>query len=241
MNTTTNDLFFNASVLPAKNHYVAWVDMMGTRNAMSHSLASSTNHIGRLHAAIIRSKNNNIRVYPMMDGAYIVCEEFGPIKNMLDGTFTLCANYFSSTDRPEHRFMIRASLSFGPVIDGADISAPCNAELAKTEFYKQSLLFGMPVIQAFKSDNFAPPFGIYLHESTRAFSGENSSPLSGVWLKWWRNEEFPSSFVERLYEHFAWCESNWLRIEYKLDRIKAHAEMAHQYFGTLDNSQNLTK
>jgi hypothetical protein len=227
-------LFFDERELkPPKASYVAWVDMMGTRNAMSQSLAASANHIGRVHAAIIRSKDLGCCVYPVMDGAYITSEKQAPMLATLRGFFKLCAEYFAGTEKPGHRFLVRGGLAFGPVIHGADISAACNAELGNMQEYKQSLLFGIPMIQANSSEALAPPFGLYLDESARAFAGEGATPFSGVWQKWW-DKELPEGFLKRLYEHFGWCEANWRRVEYKLERVKEHTEMAHQYFGSAD-------
>lgn len=234
-------LFFDERELkPPKASYVAWVDMMGTRNAMSQSLAGSANHIGRVHAAIIRSKEAASRVYPVMDGAYITSETQASILATLRGFFTSCAVYFAGTEKPEHRFLVRGGLAFGPVIHGADIIPACNAELGHSQEYKRNLLFGIPMIQANRSEALAPPFGLYLDESARAFAGEGSVPFSGVWQQWWE-KELPPGFLKRLNEHFAWCEAHWRRIEYKLERLKEHSEMARQYFGSMKLETNMVR
>jgi hypothetical protein len=171
-----------------------------------------------------------------MDGAYITSEKQASIMTTLKGFFTSCAEYFAGMEKPEHRFLIRGGLAFGPVIHGADISPACNPELGKTAEYKQNLLFGMPMIQANRCELLAPPFGLYLDESARAFAAEGSAPFSGVWQKWW-DKELPDGFLNRLYEHFTWCEANWRRVEYKLERVREHSEMARQYFGNIENEK----
>jgi hypothetical protein len=228
--TKTHNLYFDEQKLDdPKASYVAWVDMMGARNSMSQSLAASANHIGRVHLAILLSQTKDVRTYPVMDGAYITSEKRAPIMETLRGFFGLCAEYFEVTDKPEHRFLVRGGLAHGPVVHGSDIPSACNKDLSKNPEYSRNLLFGIPMIQANRSESLAPPFGLYLDESVRSFSEPGAQPFSGVWWKWW--SAIPKGFLDRLEEHFHWCEKNWRRIEYKEDRLKEHFDMARQYFG----------
>lgn len=231
-NANQHQLYFDNGSLKPKPNYVAWVDMMGARNAMAQSLASSANHIGRIHAAILLAKTDDVRVYPVMDGAYITAEKKKAITGVLTNIFMRCAEYFAATEEPEHRFLMRGGLAYGPVIHGGDITKPCNDQLGGSGSYKDNLLFGIPMIQSNRAEGFAPPFGIYLDESSRAFANTGSSPLSGVWFKWWNAAApLPQGFTERLREHLKWCKENWRRIEYREDRLKEHPDMAIQYFG----------
>jgi len=232
----SSNLFFNDSGLKKpKPNYVAWVDLMGARNAMSQSSSSSANHIGRIHSAILQSRRKEVRVYPVMDGAYITCEERPPIIETLRDIYVQCAEYIASTAKPGHRFLMRGGLAFGPVIHGSDITSTSSYELGKNPDYTRSLLFGMPMIQANRAEGFAPPFGLYLAESVRNHTSGRDFPLSGVWWKWWKHA-LPAGFTERLREHFNWCLSNWRSLEYQEDRVKEHYDLARQYFGLKEDA-----
>ena len=223
-------LYFNHDSLgePTPN-YVAWIDMMGARAAMAHSLAVSSNHIGRVHSAVLRSRTGEVLVYPAMDGAYVTSVAREPIESTLRGFFECCAEYFAATERDEHRFLVRGGLAYGPVIHGRDISSNCSRELAKDEPYKSSLLFGIPVVQANRCEALAPPFGVYVDESARSFAPSDSRTFSGLWWRWWTGDSPPDAFTARIRKHFDWCENNWRRIEYSQDRIKEHRDLARQY------------
>ncbi len=203
--------------------------MMGTRNAMSQSLASSANHIGRIHTAIVRAQNRDLKIYPVLDGAYITAEKRAPMLEALNSIFRTCAEYFASQEDYERRFLIRGGLAFGPVIHGADISKDCNRDLGENKQYRDNLLLGMPMVQSNRAEGSAPPFGIFIDESARAFSASNTKPLSGLFYKWWNND-LPTGFAARLEEHFRWASSNSFSIGYPVAKAKEHEEMARQYF-----------
>ena len=223
-------LYFNENKLSSPSpSYVAWVDMMGTRNAMSQSLASSANHIGRIHAAIIRAKRPGLKVYPVLDGAYITAEKQKTIMDSLKAVFTECAKYFAAQATPEHRFLIRGGLAYGPVIHGSEINKHCNKELGEDPDYRKNLLFGMPMVQANRGEGNAPPFGMFIDESARAF-GADGKTFSGLWFKWWKDSP-PVGFTKRLQEHFEWAEAHSHGIGYDEKSLKAHYKMARQYFG----------
>ena len=70
------DVFFNNKKLPTpKREYVAFIDIMGTKNHMKNSVQTTANYIFKLHAAVLTAWRNekykNVFVYPVMDGAYI--------------------------------------------------------------------------------------------------------------------------------------------------------------------------
>lgn len=224
-------LSFDESQLPKPEpHYVMWIDIMGSAKAMSHSLPASSNHIGRLHAAIIRNKLPGVQTYPVMDGAYITSTAQKEILKMLKGVFTDCAQYFLDTAEPRHRFLVRAGLAFGPVVHGGTINEKVCITIANDSSYSASLLFGIPIVQAYRSEGSAPPFGLSLDESARAFAPPRTKPLKGLWYEWWKNGGPPIGFKEALLGHLDWCKSHHLGIEYPIDRLNIHRQMVEQYF-----------
>lgn len=237
--TTSNSIYFNASELPEpKPHYVLWLDVMGSRNAMSQSLLISTNYIARLHQSVLEAyKSGNkissdIRFYPVMDGVFVTTSQKKEILKFIRLVFSRLSTEFVSASASEHQFIIRAGLAFGPVIHGYDISAKTSPFLFEhREDYTKSLLFGMAMVQAFKGESYAPPFGIYTHESARAFASAKNTPFTGTWLRWWDDAHpLVEGFVDGLISHYAWCNANSQALEYPCDRIDSHLKLAKEYF-----------
>ena len=78
---------------------------------------------------------------------------------------------------------MKGALAKGTLQHGSQISSEVSPVMASRVGYKQHLLFGMPMIQAFNAEKNAPPFGIYIHESARTVKG-----LQGRYFFWRRDE-----------------------------------------------------
>jgi hypothetical protein len=235
------DLYFNSNDLREPTcEYVAWADIMGMGPAMGRSLHISANFVFKLHIAALQSSTESVRIYPVMDGFYAVSPEQKPILEFLTAVFDRCAEEFltTSAQRPLHRFIVRAALAHGFVIRGEEVpdKASNNEKggdniLATNPGYRNSLLLGLPVVQAHEYEREAPPFGIYVHESARSHAPATSVPLHFVWWHW-GNKSNPnwSKLLAALKKHYAWCRKVARSIEYKEDRINDHQKMAEEYF-----------
>jgi hypothetical protein len=175
---------FNADHLPEMaSEYVAWVDVMGTQVAMSRSIKITANFIFKLHIAALRAQFAGIQIYPVMDGFYASTPNRNQMLSFLRTVFKSVAEEFNATVEPHHRFMIRGGLAFGPVIHGRDVGQ-CATELQNNLPYSNSILLGMPMVQAHLSERDAPPFGVFVHESARVFAPDETEPLHWIWWKW---------------------------------------------------------
>ena len=96
----------NADNLSPKSKYVCWIDIMGTRNTMTLSLARASNFILKFHSQIIKAKQNNVTCYPLMDGVFITCENLEPLKQTINSIFTEIANTFVGEQVFNHKFII---------------------------------------------------------------------------------------------------------------------------------------
>jgi hypothetical protein len=226
---------FNADNLPdMASEYVTWVDVMGTQVSMSRSIKMTANFIFKLHIAALRAKTTAIRIYPVMDGFYASTPDRGPMLTFLRNVFKSVAEEFSSTIESQHRFLIRGGLAYGPVIHGQDVGQ-CAQELQNNPSYAGAVLLGMPMVQAHLSERDAPPFGVFVHESARAFAPAGSEPLHWIWWKWKidNNEEsltLWNNLRGHLLQHLDWCKARAQAILYNADRIEAHRKMVEQYF-----------
>ena len=229
-------LFFNAAHLPLPTEqYVAWVDVMGTQASMSTSLRTAANFMFKLHIAAFQAPRERARIYPVMNGFYAAAPSKADMLNFLRAVLGALGHEFNVTEENRFRFIVRGGLAFGPSIHGADVPAAASSIVAGPRQYRDSILLGMPMVQAHLSEAEAPPFGIFVHESARAFAPRGEEPLHD---RWWRWDEFGNDGVQQtwatlhsnLKAYFDWCSERSLRIGYPLDRINAHRTMAAQYF-----------
>ena len=224
-------LIFNAGHLPQPSQeFVAWVDVMGIQVSMSRSLAKSANFIFKLHTAALQAPNQNVKMYPVMDGFYASAANQKDILDFLNSVMGAIANVFINEASMEHRFLAKGALAFGPLIHGNAIPNAASPALHGNQQYRDSLLLGMPMVQANTCERLAPPFGIYVHESARTFSPPGDKPINFIWWKW-RNPNDPvwGQLRTALDNYFDWCEKRAGAIEYELSRIDAHRTMARQY------------
>lgn len=224
---------FNAKLLPlAENEYVAWVDVMGIQSAMNRSVRISANFVFKLHIAALRAPRQNVQIYPVMDGFYATSPSKNEMLIFLRSVMSSVGKIFLETTEPLHRFIVRGALAFGPIIHGAKVSDEVDQDLVDHGAYKSSILLGMPIVQANKAEGLAPPFGIYVHESARAFAPNGETSLHHVWWKWVNPEvdDVWNKLLQELNAHYDWCFQRPNRLMYEASRIAVHKQLAHEYF-----------
>lgn len=228
-------LFFNSSYLPTpSNEYVAWIDVMGTQSTMSRSISASANFISKLHIACLQAPRKTLVIYPVMDGIYAAGQDQQEILEFLRSIFTQVSEEFCQTNKAQHRFMVRGGLSYGPTFHGKSFGQNTSTVLTNNQSHRDALLLGMAVIQAYLSESSAPPFGLFVHESARAFSPQGQPPIPHSYWKWVNssNREIWIETKEKLHEYLKWCSENSLPLGYPSDAIKKHTEMVSQYFSS---------
>ena len=92
------------------------------------------------------------------------------------------------------------------------------------------------MIQAYRVESSAPPFGGFIHESARAFAASNEVPFSGRWWRWWKDEDDPLIAEMRvaLPQYFAWAESHAQEFDYPKTKIGEHRALAYEYFQSIE-------
>lgn len=224
--------YFDANHLPQpQNAYVAWIDVMGIQGIMSRSLSITSNFVFKLHIAALDAPRDMIQLYPVMDGIYVVCQNRLPLVGFIEYVFSAIADTFVTTIEKWHRFIIKGAIAYGPIVHGQDVPQQASNTLTDNPSYRNSILLGMPVIQAYLSERAAPPFGLFVHESARAFSPATDQPFHNVWWEWFRQNHAPlaQELLIELEAYFEFCEKRSRAIFYDRDRIKEHREMANQY------------
>lgn len=226
-------LYFNADHLPpAEPEYVAWVDVMGTQSLMTRSLRTTANFIFKLHAAALQAPREHVTLYPVMDGFYASARAQSEMLAFLRSMFEAVATEFKGQENLQHRFVVRGALAFGPVVHGRVLPPAASHALADNAVYRDQLLLGMPLVQAHLSESGAPPFGVAVHESARAFASAGDEPLKSIWWRWVSNanQEAWNGLDEALSAYFEWHAARSVPLAYAAERIRAHQDMAKQYF-----------
>jgi len=114
---------------------------------------------------------------------------------------------------------------------------PCAAsrELDSIPEYKNSILVGLPMIQSYINEKYAPPFGIYIHESARSFAPEGEDPFVHKWWQWFRAGQYgwtnkkTELLSEAMESYFKFASDNTINLDYPEEDINRHRNMFREY------------
>ena len=219
----------NADKLAHESKYVCWIDIMGTKNTMKQSLARASNFILKFHSKVIQAQQGNIISYPLMDGVFITCKNLETLKQTINSIFTEIATMFTQETNFDHKFLIRGALAKGEIIDGCEINNNICKNINELQNYRDALLLGMPMIQAIEAEHYAPPFGIYIHESAREFKN-----LQGRYYQWSVNNiQLQGKLKKHIDNYFKKCSTQYHHLEMEKEKIKLYQELNNEYFATL--------
>jgi len=99
---------------------------MGTKSIMRKSLHAVVNFICKLHIAAIEAKASDekygeLKLYPMLDGIHITSRKQDILTTYLKEIFSLVSSEFIKEEEPQHRFIIKAAIAYGPILHGDDL------------------------------------------------------------------------------------------------------------------------
>lgn len=227
-----NPPYFDAKLLPqASDAYIAWLDVMGVRATMLRSLPVTANFVFKLYVAVLEAPRQNIRLYPVMDGVFIVTPSRDELRAFLMEVFVRLADLFVTTQQNEHRFLVKCSVAFGGVIHGSQVPPNVSNVFQQHHAYKDSILLGMPVVYAVQGEPRAAPFGVFVHDSARDFLFAAERKRSHIWWSWFLPGQNQKAQALRgaLPDYFSWCEARAGAIDYEESRIRSHRRQADQY------------
>jgi len=238
---------FDASkIARAENVYVAWIDLMGAGHLMSVSLEKPANALARLHMAVDHAiaEFPGVETLPINDGVFILSPEKKVIERVVRSVMIDLAAIFISTPDPQNKFLLRGGIAYGPVYHGEAIAS--GLSVAKRSRHSEALsrvAFGPAIIQAYRGEGAAPPYGIAIHESARSFAAAGTTPfLMTHWLWWLTHAELehpvgapPLAVLKDvlcadLLKHFAWVRSTLLLHGLAPEKIMQWEQMSQQYF-----------
>lgn len=218
-----------------QNQYIAWLDIMGTANAMRRSVKTAAVKVLKMHNAVLDVEDSyDIKLFPMMDGIYIVSDDGYELIDFLQDLFKGYAKYLQEESDQDHfevyyTSVIRAAIAFGPLYHGEDTTKAVSETIADSGNYKNSMLVGVPMADAYEAESEAPPFGIHIHQSARTLAPEGEEPIPQYWWKWWTDsDDLPEDLLDLLEEYFDYFEDS-RHSAYSQDKIDEHREMAEAY------------
>jgi hypothetical protein len=224
---------------PQKFRYVLWVDVMGSQGKMLRNVRTASIPLMKLHVAALNAKKKTfggVDLFPVIDGIYVVSEHLASIGFFISDVFRSMAAEFLVLKHWE-RSVIRGAIAYGPVILGEECKE--GAPILKESNYANWILLGMPLVQAFTAEKAAPPFGVFVHESVRAFGRMGTHPVTVPLWRWWsknpENMRIASALLSSLQDYFAWCRKNPVTTGYPPDRIDAHQALAEEYLREFEN------
>jgi len=223
--------FFDAGKLPKiVSEYVGWFDVVGTQSHLTQSHKRAANFFAKIHLTALASRHDPVRLYPVMDGVYVTSPSRSSFLDFVHRFYRVLSVIFCGEEDSLHRFMVRGAMAFGPLTHGSAIPDGC-AEF-KNKAYRDSLLIGMPMIHAHQAERQAPPFGVFIHESARAFAPTDEAPLSGRWWRWWQPGDDPLIAEMRvaLPQYFSWASDHAQESDYPQSKISEHSAAAFEYF-----------
>jgi hypothetical protein len=226
---------------PQRNRYVLWLDVMGAGPKIARNVRTASIPVMKLHVAALTAVRKNtgktLDLFPIIDGLYVASEDLNPLMFFMSEVLRSMAAEFLMLGNWE-RSMVRGAVSYGPVIFGRESIE--GSEIFKDTAYLGSILLGMPLAQAYTSERLAPPFGVYVHESARAFAPVDGQPMTTVFWRWWRTNKIAQQVVlalpKEIESYFEWCRNHTAQIEYPLDRINAHHRLATEYLSDLEST-----
>jgi len=213
--------------------YVAWIDVMGSGSMMVRSLKNTLNFTLKLQSAAIDSEIANVKLFPMNDGVFAISSSIFNLQNFIVAVYERI--YLSNKSaiglkKMDKVFVARASIAYGPVFDGESVTRECSQILFDNPNFACRILIGPPVINAFRSESYTGPFGIFVHESARLYGPDT---WSGSLMRYWDDNNPPEWFNElkrQLTQYFDFAAKHPHELDYPADALKRHRDLAKEFF-----------
>lgn len=236
------DIYFDNRKLPTpRKEYVAFIDLMGIENHMHRSVKDTSNFIFKLHAAVVsawrKPAYQGVFVYPIMDGVYITSKSKENIEKILVKIHRELAELFVNENNILHQVIPRCGLSYGKIIHGHDVPYQASKVFELDLEYKNSILLGQPMIDAYEYEKEAAPFGISVHETAikQTGAGTQFGAFSNDW-KWYKSteikvqEDLIRKLNSTLENYYRTVKDEAHPLHYPIERILDHEQKAKEYF-----------
>jgi len=199
---------------------------MGIGSTMAKYPDVAEVNIGKLHLAVAEyEEDDDLKLYPMIDGVYIISEDRDRIFDFSEEVVGRFGQNLISRSGPEPN---RGELKFGPLVRCGIAKGEIHhwEDLSETALSdhqnRTALVTGNAISKAHKCESEAPPLGIRVHESASA-DGKRTNH------QWWETQR-SAVFTRRALRKYWDIYENGCDIPYDEDAIEKHAKKADDYF-----------
>lgn len=251
----------NAEYLEPHPMCVGWIDIMGFKNAMLHSLRTAACFVADLHGDIEDARKRlsftekDLKIIRLMDGAYVVAEDVDKVFSLLRETMALSALRFLRPKDDRKKSMVRVAVAYGNVVTGADLGKCMEPDVTPCSQILDNVMVGMPFVWSNEGEHRAPPFGIFVHESVRDCTQRGNRRIGWVWDRWWfphvnkaqgnvqtnkmvgaKGQCLAEQLGKAVLAHLVWLERNPEETGVPSKKSRAYKKLATEYFGLLQNN-----
>ena len=234
-----SDIYFDSSKIKhIDSEYVAFIDIMGTKTHMEHSIFETANFIFKLHAAVLSAckseKYKNVFIYPVMDGAYITASNRQDMEKLLVRIFDSLASIFLTESDLNKRFSVQAGLAYGDIIHGHRISYSASKIFELDLAYKNYILLGSAMIKAYELSSTASPFGIAIADNAVKSTIHKKHGFDEGW-KWYSGSLIKSTtdipqLLNELKSFFMAFKDDSHPLHYASEKTDEHINRVKKYF-----------
>lgn len=151
---------------------------------------------------------------------------------------------FVTKDDPQDRFLARCAIAYGPTFTGQKLAAQLpGSEKGNVPRTLDQVVFGSPVIQAYRAEHDSPAYEVAVHESARAFVPKGQRPFRSTLWRWWQTDDaggysrgtpglpapLKDVLVPELELHFDYMEAMLPFHAVDRESVKRWRELARQY------------
>jgi len=243
--------FFNHDLAPTPEpEFVCWLDLMGMQNAMLRSLPKTANFAMKLLVAAAPPQTphpQTLGVCPVIDGLFIHSPDRDELLGVVKRAIARLAMACISGGQPEHTFLIRGAMAFGPLVKGTLVNDECfrpdtyHGSAPQRPPLADRVIFGFAVSAAYRASHKAPPFGVLLDDSaTKSGIGAEGIAGDGPLWHWWEHSEtecdlpLARELKSCVNAYFDWCSKRPLETGYEPHRLREHRELFEEYYLGVD-------
>jgi hypothetical protein len=107
------------------------------------------------------------------------------------------------------------------------------AAILKESDYANSVLLGMPLVQASAAEKCTPPFAVSIDESLRAFGRLGTNRITVSLWRWWsknpENRKITNAWLPFLHSYYEWCRKSATASGYPPERIADSVRVAPRF------------
>lgn len=146
------------------------------------------------------------------------------------------AESFIKETNPAHQFIPRCGLAYGEIIHGHNVPYEASKVFEFDLSYKNNILLGKAMIDAYSSEGDASPFGIYVHKSAIKSGNNRKSGVFPADWRWYNSKEIKIHeginirLGKALEAYYATVKDENHVLHYSLDKIAEHERKTKEYF-----------